>query len=46
MTHDREGRFAALATKGEVTLVLLGVTEPARGDRHEHGLGCADGLFY
>ena len=43
--HDREGRIAGLADKGEFTFVLLGVAEPARPDQHDRRLGCADGLF-
>ena len=43
--HDREGRIAALADKGEFALVLLGVTEPVRSDQHDRRLGGADGLF-
>ena len=43
--HDREGRIAGLADKGEFAFVLLGVAEPARSDQHDRRLGCADGLF-
>ena len=43
--HDWEGRIARLTHKGEFTFVLLGVAEPTRPDQHDHGLGCADGLF-
>ena len=43
--HDREGRIAGLADKGEFAFVLLGVAEPARPDQHDRRLGRADGLF-
>ena|SRR5438132_1286287 len=31
--------------KSKFSFVLLGIAEPTRSDQHDHGLGCADGLF-